>query len=38
MTTKRALKLCISKRLRDKINTVNIIQPFIVRERLREEE
>lgn len=38
MTTKRALKVCISKRLRDKVNTVNIMQPFIVRERLKEEE
>jgi len=35
---KKALKHCISKMLRDKINTVNIIQPFIVGERLREEE
>lgn len=34
----KALKHCISKMLRDKINTVNIIQPFIVGERLREEE
>lgn len=35
---KKALENCISKRFRDKINTVNIIQPFIARERPREEE